>query len=28
VDAFLGLLAGANVGKMLVRLSDDDAATS
>ena len=28
VDAFLGLLAGANVGKMLVRLSDDDAAAS
>ena len=23
VDAFLGLLSGANVGKMLVRLSDD-----
>jgi NADPH-dependent curcumin reductase CurA len=28
VDAFLGLLSGANVGKMLVRLSDDDAAAS
>jgi NADPH-dependent curcumin reductase CurA len=28
VDAFIGLLAGANVGKMLVRLSDDDAAAS
>jgi NADPH-dependent curcumin reductase CurA len=28
VDAFIGLLSGANVGKMLVRLSDDDAATS
>ena len=27
VDAFLGLLSGANVGKMLVRLSDDDAAS-
>jgi hypothetical protein len=25
VDAFIGLLGGANVGKMLVRLSDDDA---
>ena len=24
VEAFLGLLSGANVGKMLVRLSDDD----
>lgn len=24
VDAFLGLLSGANVGKMLVRLADDD----
>jgi hypothetical protein len=23
VDAFLGLLSGANVGKMLVRLSTD-----
>lgn len=28
VDAFIGLLCGANVGKMLVRLSDDDAAAS
>ena len=28
VDAFIGLLSGANVGKMLVRLSDDDAAAS
>ena len=28
VGAFLGLLSGANVGKMLVRLSDDDAAAS
>jgi NADPH-dependent curcumin reductase CurA len=28
VDAFLGLLSGANVGKMLVRLSDNDAAAS
>jgi NADPH-dependent curcumin reductase CurA len=28
VDAFLGLLSGANVGKMLVRLSDDDAVAS
>jgi NADPH-dependent curcumin reductase CurA len=28
VDAFLGLLSGANVGKMLVRLSDDDADAS
>ncbi len=28
VDAFLGLLSGANVGKMLVRLSDDDVAAS
>jgi NADPH-dependent curcumin reductase CurA len=28
VDAFLGLLSGANVGKMLVRLSDDDATAS
>ncbi len=28
VDAFLGLLSGANVGKMLVRLSTDDAAAS
>lgn len=28
VDAFLGLLSGANVGKMLVRLSGDDAAAS
>jgi len=28
VDAFLGLLSGANVGKMLVRLSDDDTAAS
>ncbi len=27
VDAFLGLLSGANVGKMLVRLSDDDTGT-
>ncbi|MBV9208766.1 MAG: NADP-dependent oxidoreductase [Actinobacteria bacterium] len=26
VGAFIGLLSGANVGKMLVRLSDDDAA--
>lgn len=25
VDAFIGLLSGANVGKMLVRLSEDDA---
>jgi len=24
VGAFIGLLSGANVGKMLVRLSDDD----
>jgi NADPH-dependent curcumin reductase CurA len=28
VDAFLGLLSGANVGKMLVRLSDDDTVSS
>jgi len=28
VDAFIGLLSGANVGKMLVRLSGDDAAAS
>jgi NADPH-dependent curcumin reductase CurA len=28
VGAFLGLLSGANVGKMLVRLSDDDVAAS
>jgi NADPH-dependent curcumin reductase CurA len=28
VDAFLGLLSGANVGKMLVRLSGDDATAS
>ena len=28
VEAFLGLLSGANVGKMLVRLSGDDAAAS
>jgi NADPH-dependent curcumin reductase CurA len=28
VDAFLGLLSGANVGKMLVRLSDDDPAAA
>jgi NADPH-dependent curcumin reductase CurA len=28
VDAFIGLLGGANVGKMLVRLSDDDAPAS
>jgi NADPH-dependent curcumin reductase CurA len=27
VDALLGMLSGANVGKMLVRISDDDAAT-
>jgi NADPH-dependent curcumin reductase CurA len=27
VDAFIGLLGGANVGKMLVRLSDDDVAS-
>jgi NADPH-dependent curcumin reductase CurA len=26
VDAFIGLLEGANVGKMLVRLSADDTA--
>ena len=28
VGAFIGLLSGANVGKMLVRLSDDDAVAS
>lgn len=28
VDAFIGLLGGANVGKMLVRLSDDDTTAS
>jgi len=26
VDALIGLLSGANVGKMLVRISDDDSA--
>jgi NADPH-dependent curcumin reductase CurA len=24
VEAFIGMLSGANVGKMLVRLSDED----
>jgi NADPH-dependent curcumin reductase CurA len=28
VDAFIGLLSGANVGKMLVRVSSDDSAAS
>jgi NADPH-dependent curcumin reductase CurA len=28
VDAFLGLLSGGNVGKMLVRLSDDEPSTA
>ncbi len=28
VDAFIGLLSGANVGKMLVRLADDDRQTA